>query len=168
VFDWSPLIVATLFGRVEIVRDLLEHGADVKARDTSNKTSLHFALREVVARLLLEYGADANALDTDGRSPLHQASERGNAGAAWALLEHGADSNARDADNVTPLHLASYTQHVSNGDGGPILVHLLHHYGCDIHARDNEGRTPFMRATEQGYDSMSQVLLEYGAEDHRL
>ena len=168
ILGWSPLTVASLFVQVEIARALLEHGADVNSKDTSNKTPLYYAHREVVARLLIEYGADVNAVDIDGRTPLHLASERGNPGAAWAILEQGADPNARDASNATPLHLTSYTKYVANGEAGPLIVHLLIHFGSDIHARDDEGRTPFMRATEQGFDSLIQVLLEYGAEDHRM
>jgi len=45
---------------------------------------------------------------------------------------------------------------------------LLLQYGADIHARDDEGRTPFMRATAKEYQDTMQLLLEHGAEDHRM
>ena len=48
------------------------------------------------------------------------------------------------------------------------VVRLLLRHSADTHARDDEGRTPFMRATEAGKGDAMQLLLEYGAEDHRI
>ncbi|KAJ1483486.1 ankyrin repeat-containing domain protein [Baffinella frigidus] len=39
----SPLNEASLYGREDIVRLLLEHGADLQARDNDGMTSLHLA-----------------------------------------------------------------------------------------------------------------------------
>jgi ankyrin repeat protein len=69
------------------------------------------------------------------------------------------------------LHLAINCVHDWYDDGESEylgVVRLLLRYGSDNHARDNEGRTPFMRATEKGYYEFLQVLLEHGAEDHRV
>ena len=152
----SPLDQASSGGHVEVAQVLLEHGADVKAQGYNNWTPLHYAQGEEVTRVLLKHGADANVLDSDGRPPLHHASRWGRVGTVRALLEYGVDVNARGAENVTPLHLASEM-------GEPDVARLLLQYGADIHARDDDGQTPFMRATAHVVD----LLLEYGAEDHR-
>jgi ankyrin repeat protein len=48
------------------------------------------------------------------------------------------------------------------------VVRLLLQYSSDFHTRDDEGQTPFMRATTEGLDDVMQLLLEHGAEDHRV
>jgi ankyrin repeat protein len=136
---------------------------DTTAQCKNKQTPLHRAKEEEVARLL-QHGADANALDIMNRTPLHRESELGRVGAARVLLEHGIDANAR-ANNATPLHLASGPKYRK---GRLDVVRLLLQYSSDIHARDDEGQTPFMRATAEGLDDVMQLLLEHGAEDHRV
>ena len=164
---YTPLHYASSRGRLAVTQLLLEHGADVNARNAHNQTPLHEAKGKEVTRLLIEHGADANALDTQNRTPLHQASEDGITEVAGVLLERGVDANARDADKVTPLGLAAsgpwYREEVHLH-----LVRLLLRYGSDIHARDDKGQTPFMRAKANGLRDIMQLLLEHGAEDHRI
>ena len=159
----TPLYWVSEAGLLSVAQVLLSHGADVKARCKNNETPLHRS-EEEVARLLLKHGADPNALDIKNRTPLHRVSELGCVGAARVLLEHGVDPNARNANNGTPLHLASSSEYWSKGLD---VVWLLLQYGSDIHARDDEGRTTFMRATEKQNHKIMQLLLEHGAEDHR-
>ena len=172
---FSPLMLASLES-AEVTRVLLEHGADVNAQGDGNVTSLHDTRVEETARLLLKHGADANALNIYGHTPLHTMSEGGYVEPARVLLEHGVDASARDANNATPLHLASRGWIIDPEDATfreevarrrPDIVRLLLQYGSDVHARDNEGRTPFMIATSEEDHSVMQLLLEYGAEDHR-
>jgi ankyrin repeat protein len=163
----TPLYLASYWGKPAVALVLLNHGADVKAQCEDNKMPLHQADDEKVARILLQHGADPNALDSKNQTPLRRASEFGCVGAARVLLEHGADTNARDANNATPLHLASDSSYDDEGSLG--VVRLLLQYGPDmIHARDDKGQTPFMRATESGLSGIIQLLLEHGAEDHRV
>ena len=164
----TPLYCASQEGQLAVVQVLLSHGADVTAQCWNNQTPLHQAKDEEVARLLLEHGADANALDINNRTPLHRVSELGYVGGARFLLEHGVDANARDSTNATPLHLASTGSFGHREEARLEVVRLLLQYGADIHARDDEGQTPFMGAMEAGRENIMQLLLEHGAEDHRL
>ena len=105
----SPLLWASETGHTELVRDLLKYGADAKAHSGNGFTPLHFAPGEEIVRLLLEHGADTNApLKNSGQTPLHLWPCLRNEEVARVLLEHGADVNARDATNATPLHKAPY------------------------------------------------------------
>ena len=72
----TPLALASRDGKVDVVRVLLEAGADVNKSTTGGDghTPLTFAsvYGEVeVARVLLEAGADMNKRNSEGRSPLY-------------------------------------------------------------------------------------------------
>jgi peptidoglycan/LPS O-acetylase OafA/YrhL len=69
----TPIAWAALAGDAESVRILLDHGADLNARNRDGSTALHSAAflgRTDVVQLLLERGADPNARSDDGERPL--------------------------------------------------------------------------------------------------
>lgn len=56
------------------MRLLLEHEADIEAKDEDGETALYWAARnrhEAVIRLLLKHQADIGAKDKDGATALH-------------------------------------------------------------------------------------------------
>ena len=64
-----------------------------------------------MVRLLLEYGADPNISDDDHTTPLHQASSHGLLEAARLLLSHGAKVDEKDKRGRTPLQAAASNGH---------------------------------------------------------
>jgi cytohesin len=95
---------------VDLVRFLIEHGADATARDESGSTPLiqaSFGGDADLVRILIEHGADAAAQDMFGSTPLHRLSRSGdeNVDLVRFLIEHGADVTAQDKDGLTPLHV---------------------------------------------------------------
>jgi ankyrin repeat protein len=73
VKDVTPLHVAVDYLNLGLVEFLLDHGADVDARDAQGRTPLHFAVlnRDIeLARVLLDAKADPNARDAAGLTPL--------------------------------------------------------------------------------------------------
>ena len=78
---------------VDIVRQLLEHGADPNIGDYRHSTALHQASFRgwvEVARLLLQYGANVDEKDRKGRTPFQIASAEGYDNVTKLLLEHDA------------------------------------------------------------------------------
>lgn len=95
---WTPLHLASFFGRREVASVLLAHGADVNARSRSTRfakenTPLHAAAANkqiALAELLLAHGADVNAKDGSGYTPLALAASGKNDLLVVILLEKGA------------------------------------------------------------------------------
>lgn len=107
----SVLILAAYQGRTEIVRLLLEAGADVAALDPGMKaTALHaaaYAGRTEAARWLLRYKIDLDRQGPyNGYTALHDAIWQNHVDTARLLVEAGANLEVRSNDGQTPLELA--------------------------------------------------------------
>src|SRR6266566_5221938 len=67
----TPLMYAAQVGSLEAMRILLDHGADVNARNGSGSTALMWSAADPArVRLLLERGADVNKASKSGRTAL--------------------------------------------------------------------------------------------------
>ena len=180
---WTLLHLAVAEGQEEIVRLLVDAGADLAARTDFNRTPLHVALqlRPEMVPVLREIGAEVDApsaaylgdvdeltrrLD-DGTDPgdrvggadlLSWAAFGGASATAELLLARGADPD------TGALHFAA-------GGARLALVRLLLEAGADANRRDPAtGRTPLHAAIGAGPDGESaevvRVLLAAGADVH--
>jgi uncharacterized protein len=110
---WSPLHLAAHFGHIEIVRLLLEQGADVQVKSGNNmaNTPLHAAAanmknRQEMISLLLSHGADINEKQSGGWTILHQAAQHNDPEMIAYFVEKGADPYLAKEDGKTALELA--------------------------------------------------------------
>jgi tetratricopeptide (TPR) repeat protein len=65
-----------------------------------------------IVKLLLDNGADANQAMSDGDTPLHMAHYTGNRKVIHMLLSHGGDINGQNDQGKTPLHVLIETKEV--------------------------------------------------------
>ncbi|RBR09474.1 uncharacterized protein FIESC28_09858 [Fusarium coffeatum] len=94
-------------GSTDLVRMMVQAGANTKKKMSSGETLLLYAIdhgRRDQAKLLLEAGADANAADKKGRTPLMQAISRRDTELIRLLKAHGADMNVGGC--ISPAELA--------------------------------------------------------------
>lgn len=133
------LVVAAELGDFDLVKLLLDKGANPAQPDVNGRTTLHVAAKwglvEIV-RLLVERGADTEAMDHGQRTALHNAAQYGPE-AIEVLLELGADVNAVDIHLMTALHLAGKNQHALKSDLEALIAK-----GARTDAEDNRRRTP--------------------------
>ena len=155
----TPLHAASADGLSDIVRWLLDRGADASSVQDSFETPLHMAAangRLEVVQILLQHGVDVNAANDDDHTPLHLASENHHFNTVRLLLDHVADIHARDWSQSTPLHLASF-------GGSAETVRLLIEHGADVNAQNESHSTPLHLASSGGKTATVWLLIDHGA-----
>lgn len=113
---FQPLGLAAFFGHVEVVRFLLESGAEV---DTPSQNGLKVSplnsaaagRHYEIALLLLERGANPNMRQADDFVPLHSAAQNGQIEMVKALIQYGADKDLKSADGRTARDFALENGH---------------------------------------------------------
>ncbi|XP_073228587.1 protein fem-1 homolog B-like [Porites lutea] len=139
----QPLFVAAVYGNIEILRCLLENGADINAVlhfDQNYYTPLMMAINynhSDAVIFLIDQGADVNLQTKTGATALHHA--------VWtfetsleivsSLIKNGADVNARGGINKwTPLMMATERSYCR-------MVTFLIEHGAYIDLQDSNGHT---------------------------
>jgi ankyrin repeat protein len=103
----------------ELVKILLDHGANVNAKTATDLTPLHRACqgekdRRLTVYLLIENGADLNAVDQQGCAPIHDAAQFPQNGALAILAEIPAvNVHAVDKCGRTPYQIALANPHTN-------------------------------------------------------
>lgn len=112
--DIPLLILATRSYSSEIVKLLIDFGADLNATDKNNSaTALHHACdlghNETVKLLIDTDKCDLNMQDNLGFTPLHVACSNGHKETVQLLIDTGSKCNLNMQDNFgdTPLHVAA-------------------------------------------------------------
>ena len=156
----SPLFCIKLYKNKDIIRFLLDSGADVNYRTKSGFTPLYHAVQKEnldIVRLLDQSGADVNYQTSDGFTPLHCAVQKENLGIVRLLVESRADVNSRANDGFTPLLCAVQKENLD-------IVRLLYQSGADVNYHTRGGFTPLHCAVQKENLDIVRLLYQSGAD----
>jgi hypothetical protein len=122
----TPLMAAALYGDADLMKRLMDMGADPHASNVSGATALMWALPDAAkVRLLINADVDVNARSEERRTALVIAAGIVDAApAVQLLLEYGASPFPERAGDPVPLQRAAA---VGNAD----VFRLLRDYGAD-------------------------------------
>ena len=78
--DCAPILWGCRSGSIDVVKSLIEAGADIESKGYGGMRGLHHACNiycEPVVQALLDKGANVKATDDAGNTPLHWSASRG-------------------------------------------------------------------------------------------
>ena len=116
---WTALHEACFSGEINLVRVLIERGANLEARNLHFDTPLHIAAfhgRRAIVEILLEIGALVDPTNQDGSTPLIGAAFAGRTEVCNILLRAGAKVDARNNVGTTPLEAAIFSKYKGTAD----------------------------------------------------
>lgn len=154
----TPLIMAVVNNRPELIETLLKYGADINKPGRRGGTPVHIAAglgRKKCLDILIQNHAEINTTGAYGRSPLMDAARLGNLEIVEELLDSGADITAVDSLKRTPLmHAAEARKNCLE------TVRLLISNGADPMAYDSDLKLAVMHAVELKHTEAAIYLLE--------
>lgn len=151
---------------IEIVRMLVEAGAEIQAVDNTGRTALFSARSSIIAQLLIDYGMDIEAQDYLGWTPLVAAIFAGSLQGVTALLDVGANANATHDRGYTVFMSA-----VSSSERSPEIIKAILEAGANPQAVSDLGWNAFHAAidvngadanTEESIRTTFELLVKCG------
>lgn len=138
----------------DIMKCLLEHGADANVRNSVETTPLMSAAlnnKPEQAALLLQHGAQPNLCNVRKQTVLMMATLEADGAMIEQLIKAGADVKQTGSNGEQALHHA-----VVNGNTE--AVEVLLRAGADPQAKDNQGTTPLQLAQRLGRTKIYETL----------
>ena len=156
----TPLLWACQNGHTNIVKTLLEKGANVFASSFTKKTALHFAAQSGqvdLVDILINEGLKVDSKDKNFVTPLIDACCKGQKATFEYLLKKGANINATTCHGNNSLHLAvQYDQYH--------IVEMLVKKGLNANVKNFYGWTPLFEACYEGQRNTIELFIKNGAD----
>ncbi|XP_071012792.1 ankyrin-1-like isoform X16 [Oncorhynchus clarkii lewisi] len=153
---FTPLYMAAQENHLEVVKFLLENGANQSIPTEDGFTPLAVALQqghENVVALLINYGTKGKV-----RLPaLHIAARNDDTRTAAVLLQNDPNADVLSKTGFTPLHIAAHYENLS-------VAQLLLNRGANVNFTPKNGITPLHIASRRGNVIMVRLLLDRGAQ----
>eukprot|EP01113_Clastostelium_recurvatum_P004816 TRINITY_DN1212_c0_g1_i5.p1 TRINITY_DN1212_c0_g1~~TRINITY_DN1212_c0_g1_i5.p1 ORF type:complete len:376 (+),score=97.77 TRINITY_DN1212_c0_g1_i5:172-1299(+) len=159
---WTPLLYATFYGHVEVMRILIQRGANVNETNLSGVSCLSKAVERQdmgMIALLLASGAKTDVIEAStGDSLLTKAARMGSLEMVRALIQEGhASPGHKNKDGSTPLHEAAFKGHAAVVE---LLLENAQEGLGDV--ANGMGRTCLHRAAYGGHLAVARILVDYG------
>ena len=166
----TALHAACQYGKLGIVKLLVDKGVDINAKDINHSTPLHHALnsfyfkkaskmKTLIAYFLIKKGCDVDCIDNSNMTPLFYAVENGQLELLKLLVQKGAKvEGGIDYRGRNPLYRS-----IENGNFE--IAKFLVENGANLKLQENDfGNTPLHLAINRRSMEMIQLLLDNGAD----
>ncbi|CAL1299938.1 unnamed protein product [Larinioides sclopetarius] len=158
LLEKSALHYAVMYSDdIEVLRELVEHGADVHLEDSEDNSPLHLAVqnnKKSFVEALIQYGADVDLENSKDETPLIIAVKNGNLEIVKVLLSSRASASFVNYSVQTPLQVALDCP-VPNQS---ILIELMK-YGANMYSLNSHMLCPLDYAIKKYYAYPSDNLL---------
>ena len=153
--DGGVLLNAIQNNSYNVVKYLVEQGADVNDVDDCGNTPLHVAVDDnkfVWVKYLVEHGADINVMDESGYTPLYSAINNDNFNMVKYLVDQGANINIKCDDE--PLLIKSFNFQ------NRITLYLIEN-GADVNVKSEDSASTLMMTSNK---KIMKILIEKGVD----
>jgi len=135
----TPLVFAVYEKSFQVLKILLDHGADPNIEKRDKNTCLFLKMNLETCQLLLDHGANVNKKNNKGNTPLH----------FFVGYYHQEETNReRDQKKI---------------DDYFSIIKLLLDGGASVNEKNDLGETPYMIAYKHGLTSVCELLSFHGA-----
>ncbi len=151
----TALIAASIMGHTEIMKLLLEKGADANAADNNAFTALIYSAAKGNAdgtKLLLDSGAKVNTKNAHGETALIRAASVGSAEVVRILLGSGAEIEAETNEGGNALILAADNGHTE------VVKVLLEKGANKDHYHKYSPKIAYDYARQKGFRDIEELL----------
>ena len=157
--DCSALFVACEKGNLELVRLLIDNGANVNDVCVYGNTPLHVASEKAnpqIVKYLIEHGAVLDTTNDRNESALHKACQMNMPKNVKLLLDNGANPDIPNSVGRTVLFSTCYSGYYK-------IAELLVKANADVNVRDLYNESALQIACKYNYTDIAKLLLENGA-----
>ncbi|KAF8777403.1 Ankyrin-3 like protein [Argiope bruennichi] len=130
---------AAASGSLEIVKSLVEKGATINCRDSTNAKPIHIAAKEghkSIVEYFLSVGVEIDSRGENGWSLLHYAAAGNQSDICKVLFKNGLSINIIDDNGCSALHVAAQMGQID-------VLHTLLHFGAYYDFRNERNETPY-------------------------
>ena len=143
----TPIILAAKYFNMWNIQALLDHGADVNAKNNSGLTALHYSCMSInrsklAIDLLVKYGANVNAQTNTGFTALHYAALSEEYPKVHKLLSYDANPDLQTVNGQNALYFILDSHNGASAGAAIAFNHAL----CEmkeIQIRDKYDNLPF-------------------------
>nr|CAI5857375.1 unnamed protein product [Callosobruchus analis] len=153
---WTPLLIASRKGHIDLVNNLLANHARVDVFDNDGRSALHLASEQGYLHFLIkDHNAVIDILTLKKQTPLHLAAAAGQIEVCKLLLELGADIDATDEQGQKPIHAACQNNY------SEVVKLFLQQHPSLVMATTKDGDTCAHIAAAQGSVTVIEELMKF-------